>query len=50
MSRQDARTPAPRSGVSGMSVSYINAELRRFVLARSKRLCEYCLLAEEDTF
>jgi hypothetical protein len=30
--------------------SYISAELRRLVLARANRLCEYCLLHEDDTF
>jgi HNH endonuclease len=29
---------------------YISAELRRLVVARAERLCEYCLIAEEDTF
>jgi hypothetical protein len=33
-----------------MSQTYISAELRRVVLTRAQRLCEYCLLAEEDTF
>jgi hypothetical protein len=33
-----------------MSVTYIRAELRRLVVARSEGLCEYCLIAEEDTF
>ncbi len=33
-----------------MSATYINAELRRLVMARSEGLCEYCLIAEEDTF
>lgn len=32
-----------------MSVSYISAELRRFVAARANYLCEYCLIEEEDT-
>ncbi len=32
-----------------MSVTYINAELRRLVIARADHLCEYCLLHEEDT-
>jgi hypothetical protein len=33
-----------------MSVTYIAAELRRLVVARAACLCEYCLIAEEDTF
>ena len=33
-----------------MSVTYINAELRRLVLARADGVCEYCLIAEDDTF
>ena len=33
-----------------MSTSYIGAELRRYVFARAERLCEYCLIHEEDTF
>jgi hypothetical protein len=33
-----------------MSVTYIPAELRRLVAARAEGLCEYCLIAEEDTF
>ena len=33
-----------------MSVTYINAELRRLVIARAEGICEYCLIAEEDTF
>lgn len=33
-----------------MSVSYISTELRRLVIARADSLCEYCLIAEEDTF
>jgi hypothetical protein len=32
-----------------MSISYVSAELRRLVVARSESLCEYCLIAEEDT-
>jgi hypothetical protein len=32
-----------------MSVSYISADLRRLVVSRSEGLCEYCLIAEEDT-
>ncbi len=33
-----------------MSVTYVSAELRRLVEARAEGLCEYCLIAEEDTF
>jgi hypothetical protein len=33
-----------------MSVTYISAELRRLIVTRAERLCEYCLVAEEDTF
>jgi hypothetical protein len=33
-----------------MSVTYISAELRRLVAAQADGLCEYCLIAEEDTF
>lgn len=33
-----------------MSVTYIGAELRRLIVARSEELCEYCLIAEADTF
>ena len=33
-----------------MSVTYISAELRRLVVARAEGLCEYCLIAGEDTF
>jgi hypothetical protein len=33
-----------------MSVTYIGAEIRRLVVERSEGLCEYCLIAEEDTF
>jgi hypothetical protein len=33
-----------------MSVTYVSAELRRLVESRSEGLCEYCLIAEEDTF
>jgi hypothetical protein len=32
-----------------MSLTYIPAELRRLVVARSGGLCEYCLIAEDDT-
>jgi len=30
--------------------SYVGAELRRLVRERAVRLCEYCLIQEEDTF
>ena len=33
-----------------MSVTYIGAELRRRVVARANEICEYCLIAEDDTF
>jgi len=33
-----------------MSVTYIPAELRRLVVARAEGICEYCLIAEGDTF
>jgi hypothetical protein len=33
-----------------MSITYVSADLRRLVVARSEGLCEYCLIAEEDTF
>jgi hypothetical protein len=33
-----------------VSDTYINAELRRLVLARARRRCEYCLVFEGDTF
>jgi hypothetical protein len=33
-----------------MSVTYVSAELRRLVETRADGLCEYCLVAEEDTF
>lgn len=33
-----------------MSVTYIPAELRRLVVARAEGICEYCLIAEDDTF
>ncbi len=32
-----------------MSTTYVNAELRHLVAARAQGLCEYCLIAEEDT-
>jgi HNH endonuclease len=33
-----------------MSVTYIAVDLRRRVVARAEEICEYCLIAEEDTF
>lgn len=33
-----------------MSFTYISAELRRLVVSRAEGICEYCLIAEEDTF
>ncbi len=33
-----------------MSEGYVPAELRRTVIARAERLCEYCLIHEDDTF
>src|SRR6266436_5266276 len=33
-----------------MSDSYISASLRRIIVERADYLCEYCLIAEEDTF
>lgn len=33
-----------------MSTSYVSADLRRLVASRASGACEYCLLAEEDTF
>lgn len=33
-----------------MSITYVNAELRRVVAARAEDPCEYCLIHEEDTF
>lgn len=33
-----------------MPSAYIGADLRRRVVARAGRLCEYCLIHEEDTF
>lgn len=33
-----------------MSVTYITADLRRLIVARAEGLCEYCLIAEDDTF
>jgi hypothetical protein len=33
-----------------MSLTYISAELRRLVIARAERLCEYCLIHQDDSF
>lgn len=33
-----------------MSTGYIGADLRRLVARRAERLCEYCLIHEDDTF
>ena len=33
-----------------MSVTYIPAGVRRFVISRALRLCEYCLFHEDDAF
>lgn len=33
-----------------MSTTYISAELRRFVVERAERLCEYCLIHEDDSY
>jgi hypothetical protein len=33
-----------------MSVTYIAADLRRLVVARAEGICEYCLIADDDTF
>ena len=30
--------------------SYVGVELRRLVIVRAKRVCEYCLIHEDDTF
>src|ERR1700733_15072856 len=32
-----------------MSTTYIPSELRQLVANRAERICEYCLVAEEDT-
>ena len=32
-----------------MSITYVNAELRRLVQSQAEGLCEYCLIAEDDT-
>jgi len=33
-----------------MSVTHIPAELRRLVVSRAEGICEYCLIAEDDSF
>lgn len=33
-----------------MSTTYISVELRRLVITRADRLCEYCLLHEDDAY
>lgn len=33
-----------------MSETYISAELRRLVVSRARRRCEYCLIFEDDTY
>jgi len=33
-----------------MSVTYITADLRRLIVARAEGICEYFLIAKEDTF
>jgi hypothetical protein len=33
-----------------MSLTYVSAELRRLVVARAEGICEYCLIAEDDTY
>jgi len=33
-----------------MNAAYLSAELRRLVAVRAMRLCEYCLLHEDDMF
>jgi hypothetical protein len=30
--------------------TYVNAELRRLVAVRADRICEYCLIHEDDTY
>lgn len=32
-----------------MSSNYVTAEMRRFVVDRADRICEYCLIPEEET-
>jgi hypothetical protein len=33
-----------------MSQTYIPAEMRRLVIGRAGRRCEYCLIHEDDTY
>ncbi len=33
-----------------MGKAYVNAELRRLVVTRAERICEYCLIHEDDTY
>jgi hypothetical protein len=33
-----------------MSATYIKAELRRMVEVRANGICEYCLIADDDTY
>jgi hypothetical protein len=33
-----------------VSETYISAELRRLVVSRARRRCEYCLVFEDDTY
>jgi hypothetical protein len=33
-----------------MSVTYITVDLRRLIVTRAESICEYCLVAEDDTF
>jgi hypothetical protein len=33
-----------------LSNTYINAELRRLVMTRADKLCEYCLIHEDDAY
>lgn len=33
-----------------MSTTYIPVALRRRVIARARRICEYCLIHQDDTF
>lgn len=35
---------------SPLSNTYVSVELRRLVIARADRLCEYCLLHEDDSY
>ncbi len=33
-----------------MTKAYVSAELRRFVARRADRICEYCLIHDDDTY